>query len=202
MQAVRHIRRAAGSTSAARRRAAMERGDGLWYSNEQNNNARRQRLGRVFGEVRPPVWIAGPCAAENAGMMEKTVERLVKNGVTIVRAGAYKPRTSADDFQGLGRAALEIFREIRRRYGVRIVSEVVDVRHIEPMSSCVDILQVGARNMYNYELPPEGARPRLHTRAAQKRAVGHGGGIPQSGGIHPAGRERTPRAVRARRSGL
>ena len=72
-----------------------------------------------------------------------------------MRAGAYKPRTSADDFQGLGRAALEIFREIRRRYGVRIVSEVVDVRHIEPMSSCVDILQVGARNMYNYELLKE-----------------------------------------------
>ena len=127
----------------------------MWYSNEQKNRARQRRLGRVFGEVSPPVWIAGPCAAENAGMMEKTVEFLVKNGVTIVRAGAYKPRTSADDFQGLGQAALEIFREIRRRYGVRIVSEVVDVRHIEPMSGCVDILQVGARNMYNYELLKE-----------------------------------------------
>ena len=110
---------------------------------------------QVFGQIHPPVWIAGPCAAENTGMMEKTVERLVKNGVTIVRAGAYKPRTSVDDFQGLGQAALEIFREIRRRYRVRIVSEVVDVRHIERMSDCVDVLQVGARNMYNYELLKE-----------------------------------------------
>lgn len=125
--------------------------------NMANQNIRNwnERLNRIFGECGKPVWIAGPCAAENVEMMEQTVASLVKSGVFVIRAGAYKPRTYFGDFQGLGREALEIFRGLRRRYPVRIVSEVVDVRHIEAMSDCVDVLQVGARNMYNYELLKE-----------------------------------------------
>lgn len=120
-----------------------------------NSIRRSQRLSSVFGLTAAPIWIAGPCAVESDEMMDQTVSRLVDCGVRLVRAGAYKPRTSPDSFQGLGRKGLEILGEIRRRYPVRIVSEVVDVRHIDAMCHFVDIFQVGARSMYQYELLKE-----------------------------------------------
>ena len=122
---------------------------------DYNGIRRSQRIAQVFGVPAAPVWIAGPCAVESYEMMEQTVSRLTACGVRLVRAGAYKPRTSPDSFQGLGRKGLEILGEIRRRYPVRIVSEVVDVRQIEMMCGFVDVFQVGARSMYHYELLKE-----------------------------------------------
>ncbi|MHC4861583.1 MAG: 3-deoxy-7-phosphoheptulonate synthase, partial [Planctomycetota bacterium] len=106
--------------------------------------------GRVVG--RDFVVIAGPCAVESA---EQTLEaaRLVKAaGAHMLRGGAYKPRTRPQDFQGLGEEGLEILAAAREETGLPIVTEVMDARHIEKVSDCADILQVGSRNMQNFTL--------------------------------------------------
>jgi len=102
-----------------------------------------------------PMLIVGPCAVESYEMMEKIAEFLVSRNINVIRAGAYKPRTSPSDFQGLGDEGIRILDAIRKKYNVKIVSEIVDVRHIEMMCGKIDVLQVGSRNMYNYELLKE-----------------------------------------------
>lgn len=102
-----------------------------------------------------PLCIAGPCAVENYSMMESIVSFLQSHGVTMIRAGAFKPRTLYRSFQGLGIEGFDIFKQIKKKYNVKIVSEIVDVRYLDEMLRCVDVLQVGARNMYNYELLKE-----------------------------------------------
>jgi 3-deoxy-7-phosphoheptulonate synthase len=104
-----------------------------------------------FGGLRPVV-IAGPCAVES---FEQTlaVARAVKAaGADMLRGGAFKPRTSPHDFQGLGMEGLRILREIRRETGLPIVTEVMDPRLVETVSEYADMLQIGSRNMQNYPL--------------------------------------------------
>lgn len=102
-----------------------------------------------------PFLIAGPCSVESYSMMEIIIRQLQRKGITVFRAGTFKPRTSPYDFQGLGMEGLFILNSLREKYKVKIVTEVIDVRHIELMSNMVDILQVGTRNMFNYELLKE-----------------------------------------------
>lgn len=99
--------------------------------------------------------MAGPCAIENYSMMERIIEFLLSYGITVIRAGAFKPRTVCSSFQGLGLQGLEILKQIKIKYDIKIVSEIVDLKYLDNMLQCVDILQVGARNMYNYELLKE-----------------------------------------------
>lgn len=99
--------------------------------------------------------MAGPCAIENYSMMERITKFLLSYGITVIRAGAFKPRTACSSFQGLGLQGLEILKQIKVKYDIRIVSEIVDAKYLDSMLQCVDILQVGARNMYNYELLKE-----------------------------------------------
>jgi 3-deoxy-7-phosphoheptulonate synthase len=104
-----------------------------------------------FGGERPVV-IAGPCAVESR---EQTLEiaRAVKgSGANMLRGGAYKPRTSPHDFQGLGLEGLKILREASLETGLPVVSEVMDTRLVEQVSAYVDMLQIGSRNMQNYPL--------------------------------------------------
>ena len=112
--------------------------------------------------VKCPTIIAGPCAVESMEQMRTIVPFLLSMKIQYIRAGAFKPRTSPDDFQGLGMEGLSILEAVRREYSVKIVSEIVDIRHLERMCQCVDILQVGARNMDNYELLKERGRSRVH----------------------------------------
>ncbi len=102
-----------------------------------------------------PLIIAGPCAVEGYDMMDKITAYLKEKKIGVIRAGAFKPRTSPDTFQGLGIEGLRILDEIRKKYDVKIISEIVDIRYLEEMSKTVDILQVGARNMQNFELLKE-----------------------------------------------
>lgn len=102
-----------------------------------------------------PFIIAGPCAVEDYDMMDKIVKYLVEKHITVIRAGAFKPRTSPNDFQGLGTKGLKILNEIRSKFNVKVVSEIVDTKFIDIMCENVDILQVGARNMHNFELLKE-----------------------------------------------
>jgi len=99
-----------------------------------------------------PVVIAGPCAVEDEAQLDAVGRRLRQLGVRLLRGGAYKSRSSPYAFQGLGRRGLELLRDVARRYGLAVVTEVTDTRHVALVAAHADVLQVGARNMHNYEL--------------------------------------------------
>ena len=98
------------------------------------------------------VMMAGPCSVESREQTLEVAAALHEMGVTILRGGAYKPRTSPYAFQGLGEAALEILGEVRERFGMAIVTEVMAPDEVPIVSRYADILQVGTRNMQNYRL--------------------------------------------------
>ena len=99
--------------------------------------------------------IIGPCSVESYEQMEKMGKLLSDLNIPYLRAGAYKPRTSPNSFQGLGKEGVEIIFEVTKKYDLTSVSEIMDVRDIDFMSEKIDILQVGSRNMYNYSLLKE-----------------------------------------------
>jgi 3-deoxy-7-phosphoheptulonate synthase len=98
------------------------------------------------------VVIAGPCSVESREQLFSTAYAVKAAGATLLRGGAYKPRTSPYDFQGLGIEALRLLREVREEVGLPVVTEVMSTNDIELISGYADMLQVGARNMQNYDL--------------------------------------------------
>jgi 3-deoxy-7-phosphoheptulonate synthase len=98
------------------------------------------------------VVAAGPCSVESREQIHIIAESVAKSGAKILRAGAFKPRTSPYAFQGMGEKGLEFMREAAEKFGLFSVSEVMDASQIQMMIGYVDILQVGARNMQNYHL--------------------------------------------------
>jgi len=99
------------------------------------------------------VLFAGPCSAESAEQMERVAAYLSRyRGSMVLRAGAYKPRTNPYSFQGLREEGLALLRDAARRHAMPIVTEVLDAASIELVAAHADMLQVGARNMYNTEL--------------------------------------------------
>jgi 3-deoxy-7-phosphoheptulonate synthase len=101
------------------------------------------------------VMMAGPCSVESAEQIETIAALVAKEGVRVLRGGAFKPRTSPYSFQGLGKKGLQLMRAAADRYDLLVVSEVMDHTQIPLMMECVDVLQVGARNMQNYNLLKE-----------------------------------------------
>ncbi len=99
--------------------------------------------------------MAGPCAVESKEQLMKTAEQVSKAGATVLRGGAFKPRTSPYAFQGLEEEGLKMLAEAREKTGLKIVTEVVDPRTVELVSQYADILQIGARNMQNFFLLKE-----------------------------------------------
>lgn len=98
------------------------------------------------------VVMAGPCTIENERQVFETAKRVAKAGAKVLRGGAYKPRTSPYSFQGMGVEGLKILRAAGDEFGMATVSEVMELGQIEGMLDYVDILQVGARNMQNFNL--------------------------------------------------
>jgi 3-deoxy-7-phosphoheptulonate synthase len=96
--------------------------------------------------------MAGPCAVESEEQVETVAGALARAGATILRGGAYKPRTSPYTFQGLGEEGLKVLRRCADRHGLAVVSEVLDTQHVPVVERYVDILQIGARNMQNFAL--------------------------------------------------
>ena len=96
--------------------------------------------------------MAGPCAIEDEDQIMKIAKGVSECGAEILRGGAYKPRTSPYDFQGLGLEGLKMMRKAADKYNLAVVTEVLDEKDIEEVATYADILQVGARNMYNYRL--------------------------------------------------
>jgi len=96
--------------------------------------------------------IAGPCAIESWEQLD-AIAKVVKNlGLSFMRGGAYKPRTSPYSFQGLGEKGLKYLKEINIKYGLKTVTEVTDTENVEIIADNVDVLQIGTRNMSNFAL--------------------------------------------------
>ena len=98
------------------------------------------------------VVIAGPCSVESRAQLLETAEGVKRAGATMLRGGAYKPRTSPYEFQGLGIEALKILREARELTGLPVVTEVMSTEDVDLICEYADMLQVGARNMQNFAL--------------------------------------------------
>jgi 3-deoxy-7-phosphoheptulonate synthase len=98
------------------------------------------------------VVIAGPCAVESREQVMESARLVRDSGAVLLRGGAYKPRTSPYSFQGLGEEGLGYLKEAGEKYGMPVVSEIVSPEHAALMRDYVDVLQVGARNMQNFEL--------------------------------------------------
>jgi len=101
------------------------------------------------------VVMAGPCAIENQDTLFEIAREIKKSGVNVLRGGAFKPRTSPYSFQGLGEEGLRYMREAGEELGLVTISEVMDPRDVELVAKYVDILQIGARNMQNFNLLKE-----------------------------------------------
>jgi 3-deoxy-7-phosphoheptulonate synthase len=99
--------------------------------------------------------IAGPCSVENRTMLHETAHAVQAAGATILRGGAFKPRSSPYSFQGLGKQALELLAEVRAETGLPVVTEVLDTRDVDIVAEHADMMQVGARNMQNFALLSE-----------------------------------------------
>jgi 3-deoxy-7-phosphoheptulonate synthase len=96
--------------------------------------------------------MAGPCSVENEDMISRTADFLVGQGVRLMRAGAFKPRTSPYAFQGMGIEGLGILDRVRRRTGIGIVTEVMDTENADAVEEVADMIQIGTRNMQNFSL--------------------------------------------------
>ncbi|PIQ86462.1 MAG: 3-deoxy-7-phosphoheptulonate synthase [Candidatus Omnitrophica bacterium CG11_big_fil_rev_8_21_14_0_20_45_26] len=101
------------------------------------------------------VVMAGPCSVENLDMLVRIAKRVKAAGATFLRGGAFKPRTSPYSFQGLGEEGLKYLREAADQTGLLVVTEVMDPRQVELVSRYTDMLQIGARNMQNFDLLKE-----------------------------------------------
>lgn len=99
--------------------------------------------------------IAGPCSVESREQILAIAESVKRSGAGILRGGAFKPRTSPYAFQGLEKQGLELLRDVRDQTGMPIVTEIVSPKHVELFEMLVDVIQIGARNMQNFDLLKE-----------------------------------------------
>jgi len=111
---------------------------------------------RIGGEE--PVTMAGPCAIESKEQIETIARHVASHGASVLRGGAFKPRTSPYSFQGLGEEGLKYMREAADNNGLKMVTEVMGKSQVDLVGSYTDILQIGARNMQNYNLLREVGR--------------------------------------------
>ena len=101
------------------------------------------------------VVMAGPCSVENEKLLIKIARSVKKAGATVLRGGAFKPRTSPYSFQGLGLKGLKFLAEAKKETGLEIVTELMDIRYLDLVLKYADIIQIGARNMQNFNLLKE-----------------------------------------------
>lgn len=99
-----------------------------------------------------PQYVMGPCSVESYEQVEHVAKAMKQKGLKLLRGGAFKPRTSPYDFQGLGFEGLQILKDIADKYDLAVISEIVNPAHIEEAEQYLDVIQIGARNMQNFEL--------------------------------------------------
>lgn len=107
--------------------------------------------GEPIGQGKPS-FVFGPCAVESYTQVAEVAASIQAKGLKLIRGGAYKPRTSPYDFQGLGLDGLKILKQISDEFGLGVVSEIVTPGHLDEALDYIDVIQVGARNMQNFEL--------------------------------------------------
>ncbi|MGG0644780.1 bifunctional 3-deoxy-7-phosphoheptulonate synthase/chorismate mutase [Sporosarcina gallistercoris] len=105
-----------------------------------------------------PSFVFGPCAVESYEQVLAVAESIKAKGLTMMRGGAYKPRTSPYDFQGLGLEGLKILKRVSDETGLSIVTEIITPSHLEEALDYIDVIQIGARNMQNFELLKEAGK--------------------------------------------
>lgn len=98
------------------------------------------------------IIMAGPCAIESYEQLLETANFVKENGANILRAGAYKPRTSPKSFQGLKKEGIEILKEVKKQTNMAVITELMDINDLESVYEVSDIIQVGSRNMQNFSL--------------------------------------------------
>ena len=145
--------------------------------------------------------IAGPCTVESREQTIESCRAVAAAGATMLRGGAFKPRTSPYSFQGLGSEGLAILAEAREVTGLPFTTEVVDPRQVEEVVETADVLQIGARNMQNFLLLAEVGQDR-QAGAAQARRVGLDRGAADGRGVHPQGGQPARDPLRARHQDL
>ena len=107
------------------------------------------------------VVMAGPCAVEGLEQLSDTARIVKAGGATILRGGAFKPRTSPYSFQGLKEEGLKLLGQVKASTGLPVVSEVMDTRQVETVARYADILQIGSRNMQNFPLLEEAGNSQM-----------------------------------------
>ena len=101
------------------------------------------------------IVIAGPCAIESYDQLLKTAQFVKSKGANVLRGGAYKPRTSPNSFQGLKEEGLEILKAVKKETGMAVITELMDIRELDKVYEVTDIIQIGSRNMQNFNLLTE-----------------------------------------------
>lgn len=121
---------------------------------KKENSIIRIKKGLAIGGKKVVV-VAGPCSIESKHQIMQVAQKVKKSGATLLRGGAFKPRSSPYDFQGLGQEGLKILKEAGDKYEIATVTEVMDPRDVELVSRYADVFQIGARNMQNFNLLKE-----------------------------------------------
>src|SRR5262249_42722579 len=122
------------------------------HDRRQNPDGTVVEVGKVRVGGLSPVLIAGPCSVESEEMLFETAAAVAAAGADMLRGGAFKPRTSPYDFQGLGARGLKFLAEARERTGLPVVTEVLSWEEVPVVAKYADVLQIGARNMQNFAL--------------------------------------------------
>jgi 3-deoxy-7-phosphoheptulonate synthase len=120
-------------------------------SSSYRNGKRSVRIGNVEigGNTKNTIVIAGPCSVESETQIRQSAELLKKHGLTSLRGGCYKPRTSPYSFQGLGLEGLKLLAKMREEHGLTVITEARDATHIQEIIDHTDVIQVGAKAMYD-----------------------------------------------------
>ena len=123
-------------------------------SREYYPDTHRVAIGDTYigGDGKNQLMIAGPCAVESREQIEQSCQMLKEQGIRVLRAGCYKPRTSPYTFRGLGEDGLKLLAEMREKYGLLIATEMRDATHADKVVEYADIVQVGAKAMYDHGL--------------------------------------------------
>lgn len=108
--------------------------------------------GCVIGDPKSVVMMAGPCSIDSEGILDEVAALLKQRNIKILRGGAFKPRTGPYSFQGHGEAALKLMKKVGEKYGMATISEIMNDCDLPMFEEYTDMIQIGARNMQNYEL--------------------------------------------------
>lgn len=121
-------------------------------SREYRNEVRKIDINgtQIGGDTNHSMMIGGPCSVESLEQITQSAELMKSLGIKTLRAGCYKPRTSPYSFQGLGLEGLKLLNQMRSEYGLNIITEVRDASHVEDVIEYADIIQIGAKAMYDH----------------------------------------------------